>query len=626
MRKPHHRQTNSVSLFPFLAVLVCAMGALIFLLVVTTRQIRLQAVARIQQMEIEQPLVIDLSPDEEEQAAEPVVSIEPEPTETEPPEPDLPLIVQDEPIDHEAKWKAIVIDLRERRDRQQERLERERRRLAEIEELAKARADRLAESQSRLEAIQQARRQALVGQQNIRDQRVELAALAAESEQRLQQVRVRRSREKNQYTFLPFDSETGTTRRPILIECTESSIRFIPEDIALRPQDLLGFDERINPLLAGSRALMHYWTAWNYMQKRTDDEPKPYVLLIVRPNGSIAFYLARKFLQNLDQPFGYELVEEDFQLALPEADPHAQKACRDAIEELLAERESLEVQLAEGQVSGRGLLVPKDAPDGFRLDTVQSRSLGGGLESRPTGRAFGGVPRNQAGSHATSAAPGRQAASTGNSDAAPETGRLSGRRLGEQTPEDRSLREGVSLDDLIRRQQSGEGRQAANEKPRQFKVGGESGEGGSRSTPRQLPSLAGLPREAAPGRQPAQDPRNRQGRKGWGESNGRDFIGFEREMRCRVQSDRIVVGDEYTVRIDDGQGERRDTTQILEETLQAIERHARSWGKPPADSYWIPMLRFEVSPGGNQYYERLRTLLKEWGLHSTVEFRLDTPE
>ena len=49
MSRQHPRATNSVSLFPFLAVLVCAMGALIFLLLVTTRRIRAQAIARAQQ-------------------------------------------------------------------------------------------------------------------------------------------------------------------------------------------------------------------------------------------------------------------------------------------------------------------------------------------------------------------------------------------------------------------------------------------------------------------------------------------------------------------------------------------------------------------------------------------------
>ncbi len=45
-RRP--RTANSVSLFPFLAVLVCAMGALILLLIVTTRRIRSDAIQNAQ--------------------------------------------------------------------------------------------------------------------------------------------------------------------------------------------------------------------------------------------------------------------------------------------------------------------------------------------------------------------------------------------------------------------------------------------------------------------------------------------------------------------------------------------------------------------------------------------------
>ena len=45
--KPRQKKSNqSVSLFPFLAVLICAMGALIFLLIVTTRRIRKEAIAQ----------------------------------------------------------------------------------------------------------------------------------------------------------------------------------------------------------------------------------------------------------------------------------------------------------------------------------------------------------------------------------------------------------------------------------------------------------------------------------------------------------------------------------------------------------------------------------------------------
>ncbi len=46
MSSSRSRSGNSVSLFPFLAVLVCAMGSLIFLLIVTTQRIRSEAVAK----------------------------------------------------------------------------------------------------------------------------------------------------------------------------------------------------------------------------------------------------------------------------------------------------------------------------------------------------------------------------------------------------------------------------------------------------------------------------------------------------------------------------------------------------------------------------------------------------
>ena len=42
------RASNNVSLFPFLAVLVCAMGALILLLLVTTRRIRSDQLAALE--------------------------------------------------------------------------------------------------------------------------------------------------------------------------------------------------------------------------------------------------------------------------------------------------------------------------------------------------------------------------------------------------------------------------------------------------------------------------------------------------------------------------------------------------------------------------------------------------
>jgi hypothetical protein len=53
----------------------------------------------------------------------------------------------------------------------------------------------------------------------------------------------------------------GTTRRPILIECTDHFIRFVPEDVQLTPAELNGFTSGFNPLLIAARELIHYWKA-----------------------------------------------------------------------------------------------------------------------------------------------------------------------------------------------------------------------------------------------------------------------------------------------------------------------------------------------------------------------------
>src|SRR5690606_18368075 len=70
---------NPVSLFPFLAVLVCAMGALIFLLLVTTHRIRQQAVVRARAMQALDSREADVEPPPVVPKAEPEPEPEPEP-------------------------------------------------------------------------------------------------------------------------------------------------------------------------------------------------------------------------------------------------------------------------------------------------------------------------------------------------------------------------------------------------------------------------------------------------------------------------------------------------------------------------------------------------------------------
>lgn len=119
---------------------------------------------------------------------------------------------------------------------------------------------------------------------------------------------------------------------------------------------------------------------------------------------------------------------------------------------------------------------------------------------------------------------------------------------------------------------------------------------------------------------------HRDGRNGqrlrWGDFHPGAIIGFERTVSLYVFADRIVVEDEPAIRV--GRGESRE--ELLKDVLTAVNEHVKSWGKPPEKFYWIPALRFVVSPGGNQHYERLHGPLNRWGLSTTAEFTLNTDQ
>lgn len=143
------------------------------------------------------------------------------------------------------------------------------------------------------------------------------------------------------YTLLPYDGQLGTTRRPIIIECDDRSITFVCEGVTLTAPQLSGFPSDFNPVLAGTRALFEYWSVKDRQNASLKTPPPPYVLLVVRPQGTIAFYVARKLLEQFDQPYGYELVTDDLELTWPASEERARTVCRDAVERVLKERERI---------------------------------------------------------------------------------------------------------------------------------------------------------------------------------------------------------------------------------------------------------------------------------------------
>lgn len=361
MSRSSRKSAQAVSLFPFLAVLICAMGTLIFLLIVTTQKIRKDAIAKVE-VEIEaapevEPILIPEKPEPE------VVETD---TPEEPVEIDEPVVVDndlDELISERMQQAAL---LQKQLDQQQALLSRRQHELSLLEGKLSSAPE---EFRSQAEHIKQLKQSATKLRTSLEQKKVELASIKDqkgkdadtyhllkmerrelkskidEKSAQLSQLQKRQNNAQGKFAIIPYDGRLGTTRRPILIECSANGIRFVPEDIVLTSDDVEGFTRAFNPLLAGTDALADYWMK----QAIKTDSPtaQPYVLLLVRPDGAAAFYAARKFLSRLEHSYGYELIEEDWQLDLPAVDQQARNECQSAINLVLAHRSTVVDAYAE---------------------------------------------------------------------------------------------------------------------------------------------------------------------------------------------------------------------------------------------------------------------------------------
>lgn len=375
---------KTVSLFPFLAVLVCTMGALILLLLVTTRRIRQD----LQNSMTETSTVVSEEADDaplfdtldsqvighdgfsEPVAAEESFVINPEDFE------------RSEPFD-EANGPAIHLKPPEERsvnalhrpatDRQDEV-----NRLSKLLAAEKSRHEKLQEQihkarlqihdaesdphQAQMEELSALRLQETeLSQELIRKQK-QLAHMQTELETKSETTEdaetLLRSRESDlvslreivkqaesasgtDSTFLDFTNSTGTQRSPIVINVTESGFEFLPSSIKVSTNDMKGFPANDNPLLAGVTAVHEH---------RFPDSAtvKPYVLLLVRPSGSLQFYAVQRTLTEAGIHFGYELVEQDRRISAGAISADETNVLRNSVLDALQRRDRLYSGLVAG--------------------------------------------------------------------------------------------------------------------------------------------------------------------------------------------------------------------------------------------------------------------------------------
>lgn len=647
--------TISISLFPFLAVLLCAMGALIVLLVILTHQIRENVFAEA----IERRVHTARVESEHVEQASPVVPPVPRPervTIVRPAPPAAP-----EPVNPNIALREDLANIESRFQEVEPRV----RALREAFEAARAFETKIEQERQAAQLRRDADSQRLRARQSeLDEQRERLRAhegrLAA-ARDALVATEAQAATTSAKVRIVPYDGRLGTARRPILIECTAEHIRFVPEDVSLMPSELEGFRVGFNPLLAGAAALRNYWK----VQDGSDAAP-PYVLLLVHEDGIIAYYAARSLLDSLNAEMGYELITSEQKLAYPPVDPVAREICQNAVQEILSLRSASGPALAgDGKnfPNGRFDVDPsehdptrREPSRNFRLP--QRKHAGEGLGSgEGSGSESGSDSRGMASSggrtdvppELSPGFPQRPGGSAKDSIARGEAGMgkagMGKAGMGEHAPEDFSgeMPEESDLPALprgdiggapqvltpsdarplvsapsrgSRGRSSGSGESSLSDRtpvgrdrptpPRLTSRGAAEGEGNSPVESNFLDRLRHWRREG--GKRPLE----------WGESSPHAIISLERSVRVTVSESFVQVGGQ-PARLVGAQG---ITDEVIQDVFLGIETEARSWGSAPESFYWTPHIKVFVQPGGEHSFTQLKSVFQKAGLPVSDQLEL----
>ena len=273
------RSMPTVELFPFLAVLVCAMGALILVLMILTRQAHTQHAREAQAKMAQQRVAI---------------------------------------IGTKQTVTAKVQQLKKSQETVAAQLAESRLKLGHVE-------DHFHQLQQQLAGLQKAWKDlddfGKHDAQKRSAQEAELEHLKAEIakvEKEVASARAAGPLRKRSFAIVPYEGPYGTHRRPIYVECCDDAIILQPEGIILPATDFLEPLGPNNTLATALRAIREYWSQHSAVTPAQTGEPYP--LLLVRPAGVKAYYAAREAMSGWGSEFGYELVGEDWDLKYPLAD------------------------------------------------------------------------------------------------------------------------------------------------------------------------------------------------------------------------------------------------------------------------------------------------------------------
>lgn len=609
MKRRKRPDDPAVSLFPFLTVLICTIGMLIVLLVISVRAVG----SKSQQI---------IAAAAEEQRAE-LAQLRGE----------LEL--------HELRaegWEEI-------RDKK-------------VEQIRKAREERVYLETALKELNDEARE--IAAQLQQLSSGPELAGQLPDSQKRLQTLRDQIKAEQEQakaeppvanapvmYNLVPYNGPGGTNRRPIYVECSHQKLILQPWGIELQLDDFVAPGEPGNPLDAALTTVKEYWLRYDL----AGNEGMPYPLLVVRPSGAQAYALARRAMTSWVDEFGYELIPEDKRLKYGESDPQLAAEIRRAVDlarrnqALLAEqiqyRERVLQQraIARQAGTGGGGLRADRARGGFTSDSryASTHAQDGsgaaavqkllGTEPAASGHPAAGeqtarekpgavgtgfTGKGELGQSASSADASRSHLNPGATAPAKqvsEGGNPSGRERSNEDLAGQSFQPtNLAAQQTAQAKSAGTAAKASSTggapaPPSQSSAAGEGGAAGlsSGSSPAPLASSRGND-WALPGR------------------NSTRATAYLRPIKVICSADELIIvtGPDSPLKTN-VISFPQETAGAVEPLVGSLWRLIDSWGPTPDNGYWKPVLKVETLPSGEGRARDLQALMQDSGVEVAEE-------
>ena len=584
-RSSERRNQLSVSLFPFLAVLICTLGVLIMLLVMAVKAADDQVRQTQTQSDENQLAQIEELETAKEIRLAQVDGLE---------------MVRPEALDRLSESRANRSHIEEQIRKLKKEAHRVGQELLELDRETKRIAqlkDPMAPELSEIPIFAEV--------DHSENQRAieELESQIVLAQERLQAKRD--SAEQNgpsRYAIVPHTGGGGTFRRPIFMECTADAITLRPSGIRLAKSEFVPPLEPGNMLDSALLTIREYWQRYDL----AGDQGAAYPLIVVRPGGAQTFALARYAMKSWDDEFGYELVESEKLLEFGDQDQQLQAEVRESIREARVRQQQRLASARYRQSNQERFGSDASGRLGDRRRGGSKRNLRPGLVASGT---QGGFVSNAAqlenedsefgfgdqGDSYVSAASGASAATD-----SPDAREVA---VGETDPaSDRSQHSQERSSDYESQQQTDSSSAALASSS--------------------VSSNASNSKHAQSGDAQFQNP---YADKALAKERGSDWAlptqtqgatGYVRPIRVVCHRDALEVVNGWTLKRIPMTG---DTANVIDPLVDEVWSQIDQWGIPGANAYWKPELRFRILEGGNQRFLELKGLLYKSGLTLTPQ-------